>query len=74
MVGPRDAVIGDVDGVRWEVRPEWLAGRYWWRVYVGGHPKVLMRDREFAIQAAEPLAADEAKYRREAGWAGWTTS
>jgi hypothetical protein len=69
MAVQRESISGDVEGVRWEVRPEWLAGRYWWRVYVGGHPKVLMRNRDYAVQAAEPLAADEAEYRREAGWA-----
>ena len=68
MAAQRESISGDFEGVRWEVRPEWLAGRYWWRVYVGGHPKVLMRNRDYAVQAAEPLAADEAEYRREAGW------
>ncbi|MGE3175448.1 MAG: hypothetical protein AB7O97_22680 [Planctomycetota bacterium] len=54
----------DRDGVSYEVRPEWLAGRYWWRIYVAGNPKVLVRYRHFAIQAAESLAADEALARR----------
>jgi hypothetical protein len=52
--------------VTWEARPEWLAGHHWWRVYVGGHPKVLVRYRDNAVRAAEALAADEARFRREA--------
>ena len=61
-----DSVSGDIDGVAWQVRPEWLAGRHWWRIYVVGHPKVLVRYQENAICAAEALAADEARFRREA--------
>jgi hypothetical protein len=56
---------GHVAGVGWEARPEWLAGRYWWRVFVNGHPKVLVRYTEFAIAAAEALAADEARFRSQ---------
>jgi hypothetical protein len=66
MATEPQAIRGDVDGVTLEVRPEWLAGRHWWRVYVGGHPKVLVRYREHAVRAAEALAADEAQFRREA--------
>jgi len=55
-----------VDGIAFEARPEWLAGRNWWRIYVAGNPKVLVRYREFAIEAAKALAADEARFRREA--------
>lgn len=61
-----EPIRSDVDGVSWETRPEWLAGRYWWRIYIGGHPKVLARYQENAVQAAEALAADEARFRREA--------
>jgi hypothetical protein len=61
-----EAVGSEVEGVTWEARPEWLAGHHWWRVYVGGHPKVLVRYRENALRAAEALAADEARFRREA--------
>jgi len=62
-----EPIKSDVDGVPWETRPEWLAGRYWWRIYVGGHPKVLVRYQENAIDAAEALAAAEARFRHEAG-------
>jgi hypothetical protein len=55
-----------VDDVPFEARPEWLAGRNWWRIYVAGNPKVLVRHREFAIEAGRALAADEARFRREA--------
>ncbi|HZN39298.1 MAG TPA: hypothetical protein VFD82_10880 [Planctomycetota bacterium] len=58
-----------VDGVTWEIRPEWLAGRHWWRIYIDRHVKVLVRYKENAIRAAEALAADEAQFRREAGTA-----
>jgi hypothetical protein len=58
-------VHGDQDGVAFELRPEWLAGRYWWRVYVAGHPKVLVRHREHGLAAARALAADEAQFRAE---------
>ena len=58
---------GMVDGVEYEVRPEWLAGRNWWRVYVARSPKVLLRSRDYAIRAAEVLALDEAYYRQQAG-------
>ena len=60
------AMGSEVEGVPWEVRPEWLAGHHWWRIYVRGHPKVLVRYRENAVRAAEALAADEARFRREA--------
>ena len=62
-----DPVGSQVDGVVWEVRPEWMAGRHWWRIYIAGHVKVLVRYKENAIRAAEALAADEARFRREAG-------
>jgi hypothetical protein len=54
-----------VDDVAWEVRPEWMAGRHWWRIYVAGLPKQLLRYRDNAITAAEAFAADEAQFRRE---------
>jgi hypothetical protein len=66
MTAEPAALHADRDGVAYEVRPEWMAGRYWWRIYVAGNPKVLVRYRQFAIQAAESLAADEAMSRREA--------
>jgi hypothetical protein len=59
------SLTGRVGPMLWEVRPEWLAGRYWWRVYVGGNPKVLVRYAEFAVPAAEALAADELRFRSE---------
>lgn len=62
-----DPISGRVGDVVWNLRPEWLAGRYWWRVFVGGHPKVLVRYVENAATAAEALAADEDRFRREAG-------
>ena len=58
---------GIVDGVEYEVRPEWLAGRNWWRVYVARSPEVLLRSREYAIRVAEVLALDEALCRQQAG-------
>jgi hypothetical protein len=61
-----DAIPGRLGDIEWEVRPEWLAGRYWWRVYVAGHPKVLVRYAENAAAAAEALAADERQFRRDA--------
>ncbi len=61
---------GAVDDVRYEARPEWLAGRNWWRIYVAGNPKVLVRYRESAIEAGRALAADEARFRREAAAGG----
>jgi hypothetical protein len=64
---PTTGRVGEVD---WTLRPEWLAGRYWWRVVVAGHPKLLMRDHELAVQAAEAVAADEHRFRREAADAG----
>lgn len=54
-----------VGEIGYEVRPEWLAGRYWWRIFVAGNPKVLVRYRRYALAAAEALAADEAHYRRD---------
>lgn len=60
------SVRGSVEGISWEARPEWLAGRYWWRVYIGGHPKVLVRYRDSALAIVEALAADEAQFRRDA--------
>lgn len=60
-----EIVAGQVDGVGWEVRPEWFAGRHWWRVHVAGHPKVLVRYQQYALQVAAPLAADEARFRRD---------
>ncbi|MFY9341088.1 MAG: hypothetical protein WAT39_01275 [Planctomycetota bacterium] len=60
-----DSKAGRVGDVVWEARAEWLAGRYWWRVYVAGHPKVLVRYAEHAAAAAEALAADELQFRRE---------
>jgi hypothetical protein len=59
-----------IDGVAWEVRPEWMAGRYWWRIYVGGLPKQLLRYRENAVIAAEAFAADEARFRRDGVMSG----
>jgi hypothetical protein len=64
-----ESVSGRVGDIPWVVRPEWLAGRHWWRVVVGGHPKVLVFALEFATQAAEVLATDEAEYRRQVGHA-----
>ena len=55
----------EVEGLRIEVRPVWLAGHYWWRVFMQGHNKVLMRHREHAIRVAEIIAEDEAMLRRE---------
>ena len=63
-------VRGEVAGISFEGRPEWLAGRYWWRVYVGGHPKVLVRYRDTAVAVGEALAADEAQFRIDASAAG----
>jgi hypothetical protein len=60
-------VHGEEDGVAFELRPEWLAGRFWWRIYVARHPKVLVRSLEHATAAARALAADEAQFRRETG-------
>lgn len=60
------AFHGRVDEIAFEARPEWLAGRNWWRIYVAGNPKVLVRYRESAIEAGRALAADEARFRREA--------
>jgi hypothetical protein len=37
----------------------------WWRIYLQGHSKVLLRHREHAIPVAEILAKDEAQLRRE---------
>ncbi len=65
MVEKPDAVGGSAGSVSWEVRPEWLAGRYWFRVYIAGMPRVMVRHQPYAIDAAEALAADEDKHRRE---------
>lgn len=67
MTTERDPNVfrGVVDGIPVEVRPEWLAGHYWWRVFIHGANKVLLRHREHAIRAAEVLASDEAELRRE---------
>jgi hypothetical protein len=62
-----EAIRSERDGIPWEVRPEWLAGRYWFRIYINGHPKVLMRHQDNAAAVADALAADEAQFRREAG-------
>jgi hypothetical protein len=62
-----DPIAGRAGDVVWSVRPEWLAGRYWWRVFVAGQPKVLVRYEEHAVSAAEALAADELQFRREVG-------
>jgi hypothetical protein len=69
MTSAPEPIRDEVGGVVWEVRPEWLAGRHWWRIYVNGHPKVLVRYQEHALGAAEALAADEARFRREASQA-----
>jgi hypothetical protein len=65
MVDAPLPVGGQVGEVPWTVRPEWLAGRYWWRVVVNGHPKVLLHHLEFAVPVAEALAGDERKFRRQ---------
>jgi len=62
-----EPILSEVDGVPWETRPTWLAGNYWWRIYVDGRPKGLLRDLQEAIHCAETLAADEARFRHEAG-------
>ncbi len=61
-----EPVRGRTSGVEWVLRPEWLAGSYWWRVLVAGHPKLLLRHREHAMRVAETVADDEAHHRREA--------
>lgn len=66
MADETNAILGNVQGIRYVLKPEELAGKTWWRVFVGGHPKVLVRHREYALAAAEALAADEAMFRREA--------
>lgn len=66
MVDAPPPISGRVGDVDWVVRPTWIAGHYWWRVVVGGHPKVLVRHAEFAVPVAENLAADEMQYRRAA--------
>lgn len=58
-------VTGQVEGVPYVLKPEFLAGDYWWRVWVAGHPKVLVRHREQAERVAELLADDEAQVQRE---------
>lgn len=70
MVTVPDPITGHVGEVGWMLRPEWLAGRYWWRVLVAGHPKVLVRYEELAIPVAEALAADELRFRHEAAAGG----
>ena len=67
MTAIPDPISGHVGEVAWELRPEWLAGRYWWRIHVAGHPRVLVRHPEHGVPAAEALAADELQHRREAG-------
>jgi hypothetical protein len=57
-------ITSSFDGVPFAVRPEHFAGNDWWRVYVDGNPRVLLRYREYAQQVAEVLAADEAQFRR----------
>jgi len=69
MVDVPDPITGQVGEVGWQVRPEWLAGRFWWRVLVAGHPKVLVRYDQYAVPVAEQLAADELQFRREAAGA-----
>ncbi|MEZ5654243.1 MAG: hypothetical protein R3E87_27220 [Burkholderiaceae bacterium] len=60
-----DIYRSELQGLRIEVRPEWLAGRYWWRIHLDGHGKVLLRHLDHAIRVAEILADDEALHRRE---------
>ncbi|MBL8733703.1 MAG: hypothetical protein JNN13_15130 [Planctomycetes bacterium] len=60
-----DSYRSEIEGLRLEARPEWLAGRYWWRVFLNGHSKVLLRHREHAIRVGEILADDEVLLRRE---------
>lgn len=57
-------VHSSFDGVPYSVRPEHFAGNDWWRACVDGNPRVLLRYREYALQVAEVLAADEAQFRR----------
>jgi hypothetical protein len=66
MEDATESTCSHYEGIAWEVRPEWLVGRHWWRVFVSGHPKVLLRYRENALEIAGTLAADEARFRREA--------
>ena len=65
MVDLPDPIGGRVGDLRWELRPEWLAGRFWWRVYLGGHPKVLVRFPDSGVVVAEALARDELRLRQE---------
>jgi hypothetical protein len=58
-------ITGQVEGVPFELKPEFLAGDYWWRVWVGGHPKVLVRSVEHAGRVAELLADDQARMQRD---------
>ncbi|MFO1078392.1 MAG: hypothetical protein U1E73_11780 [Planctomycetota bacterium] len=60
-----ETIRTEIAGLRIEIRPEWLAGHHWWRVFLQGHNKVLLRHREHAIRVAEILADDEAQLRRE---------
>ncbi|GAB4155541.1 MAG: hypothetical protein Fur0037_23930 [Planctomycetota bacterium] len=57
---------GKVEGISFTVRPERFAGKHWWRVLIEGNPRVLLRFREYATQVARAMAADEARFRREA--------
>ena len=66
MAEPQQPLRDNVAGISWEARPEWLAGSYWWRVYVAGHPKVLVRFADSAVAVGKALAADEAQFRRDA--------
>lgn len=65
MATQPDIYRSELQGLRLEARPEWLAGRYWWRVYLDGHSKVLVRHLDHAIRVGEILADDEALQRRE---------
>lgn len=65
MAAVPEPIAGRVEQVAWEVRPEWLAGRFWWRAYVGGHPKILVRYVETAVAVAEAVAAEAGRFRRE---------
>lgn len=60
-----NAYRSEVEGLCVEARPEWVAGHYWWRIYLQGHSKVLLRHRDHAIRVAELMAYDEALVRRE---------
>jgi hypothetical protein len=66
MADDPQPVRGRAGDLEWALRPEWVAGRFWWRVFVNGHPKVLMCHREHAEVAAAAMAADELQYRCDA--------